>query len=96
MFFSHAFSETRVTREHDTAMNKLFDWLASFESQLDETLTSVKEFHSKDRMSEAKNYVAQLDELRQKVEGFLEEVFFDYLEARLLADLNNAITDLGD
>ena len=75
LFLSHLFSETRVTREHDTAMNQLFDWLASFESQLDETLASVKEFHSKDRMSEAKNYVAQLDELRQKVEGFLEEVY---------------------
>ena len=68
------FSETRVTREHDTAMNKLFDWLARFESQLEETLASVKEFHNKDRMSEAKMYVAQLDELKQRVEGFLEEV----------------------
>ncbi|XP_068702145.1 dynein axonemal heavy chain 3-like [Montipora foliosa] len=66
-------SETRVTREHDTAMNKLFDWLARFESQLVETVASVKEFHSKDRMSEAKMYVAQLDELKQRVEGFLEE-----------------------
>lgn len=69
-------------------MNKLFDWLASFESQLDETLTSVKEFHSKDRMSEAKNYVAQLDELRQKVEGFLEEVYNVLLILDIMYKLN--------
>lgn len=67
-------SETRVTREHDTAMNKLFDWLARFEMQLNETLVSVKEFHTKDRMSEAKTYLAQLDDLKDKVQGFLEEV----------------------
>ncbi|CAH3192981.1 unnamed protein product, partial [Porites evermanni] len=66
-------SETRVTREHDTAMNKLFDWLARFEMQLNETLVSVKEFHTKDRMSEAKTYLAQLDDLKDKVQGFLEE-----------------------
>ena len=67
-------SETRVTRERDTAMNKLFDWLARFEMQLNETLVSVKEFHTKDRMSEAKTYLAQLDDLKDKVQGFLEEV----------------------
>ena len=67
-------SETRVTREHDTAMNKLFDWLARFEMQLNETLVSVKEFHTKDRMSEAKTCLAQLDDLKDKVQGFLEEV----------------------
>lgn len=67
-------SETRITREHDSAMNKLFDWLARFELQLNETLQSVKEFYTKDRMSEAKTYLAQLDELRDKVLGFLEEV----------------------
>ena len=67
-------SENRVTREHDAAMNKLFDWLARFEMQLNETLVSVKEFHTKDRMSEAKTYLAQLDELGDKVQGFLEEV----------------------
>ena len=42
--------------------------------QLNETLVSVKEFHTKDRMSEAKTYLTQLDELREKVQGFLEEV----------------------
>ncbi|RMX56942.1 hypothetical protein pdam_00011068, partial [Pocillopora damicornis] len=66
-------SENRVTKEHDTAMNKLFDWLARFELQLNETLQSVKEFHSKDRISEAKTYVVQLDELKDKVQEFLDE-----------------------
>ena len=74
VFLFHPCSETRVTREHDTAMNKLFDWLARFEMQLNETLVSVKEFHTKDRMSEAKTYLAQLDDLKDKVQGFLEEV----------------------
>ena len=55
-------------------MNKLFDWLARFEMQLNETLVSVKEFHTKDRMSEAGTYLAQLDDLKDKVQGFLEEV----------------------
>ena len=41
---------------------------------LNETLVSVKEFHTKDRMSEAKTYLAQLDDLKDKVQGFLEEV----------------------
>ena len=68
-------SETRITREHDAAMNKLFDWLARFEMQLNETLASVKEFYTKDRMSEAKTYLVQLDELRDRVQGFLEEVY---------------------
>ena len=67
-------SENRITREHDTAMNKLFDWLARFEMQLNETLQSVKEFYTKDRVSEAKNYLVQLDELKHKVQEFLEEV----------------------
>ena len=67
-------SENRITREHDTAMNKLFDWQARFEMQLNETLQSVKEFHTKDRMSEAKTYLAQLEELKEKVQVFLEEV----------------------
>ena len=71
----HLSSETRVTREHDASMNKLFDWLARFEVQLNETLGSVKEFYTKDRMSEAKTYLAQLDELRDKIQGFLDEVF---------------------
>jgi len=55
-------------------MNKLFDWQARFEMQLNETLQSVKEFHTKDRMSEAKTYLAQLEELKEKVQVFLEEV----------------------
>lgn len=42
--------------------------------QLNETLVSVKEFHTKDRMSEAKTYLAQLEDLKDKVQGFLEEV----------------------
>lgn len=67
-------SETRITREHDTAMNKLFDWQARFEVQLNETLQSVKEFYTKDRMSEAKTYLAQLEDLKEKVQVFLEEV----------------------
>lgn len=67
-------SETRITREHDTAMNKLFDWQARFEVQLNETLQSVKEFYTKDRMSEAKTYLAQLEELKDKVQVFLDEV----------------------
>ena len=55
-------------------MNKLFDWQARFEMQLNETLQSVKEFYTKDRMSEAKTYLAQLEELKEKVKVFLEEV----------------------
>ena len=74
-FFYVLLSENRVTKEHDTAMNKLFDWLARFELQLNETLQSVKEFHSKDRISEAKTYVVQLDELKDKVQEFLDEVW---------------------
>ena len=67
-------SENRITREHDTAMNKLFEWQARFEMQLNETLQSVKEFYTKDRMSEAKTYLAQLEELKERVQVFLEEV----------------------
>ena len=42
--------------------------------QLNETLQSVKEFYTKDRMSEAKTYLAQLEDLKEKVQVFLEEV----------------------
>ena len=69
-------SETRIFREHDTAMNKLFDWQARFERRLIQTLQMAKEFHAKDRLSEANNYLAQLDELKKKVQEFLEEVIF--------------------
>ena len=63
-----------MVREHDTAMNKLLDWLARFEAQLKHTQQSIRDFHKLDRISEAKTYLAQLDELRAKVKGFLEEV----------------------
>ena len=75
IFFCLLSSETRITREHDAAMNKLFDWLARFEMQLNEALANVKEFYTKDRMSEAKTFLAQLGELRDRVQGFLEEVY---------------------
>ena len=55
-------------------MNKLLKWQARFEKQLSLTLEMVKEFHSKDRLSEASSYLAQLNELQAKVQYFIAEV----------------------
>lgn len=56
-------------------MNKLTDWLARFENELDQVLKEAKDFHTKDRISEAKLYVERLDELRVQVDKLITEVF---------------------
>ena len=61
-------------------MNKLFDWLARFEAQLKQTQQSIKDFHKLDRISESRTYLAQLDELRDKVHEYLEEVCSLYVK----------------
>ncbi|XP_048589777.1 dynein axonemal heavy chain 3-like isoform X2 [Nematostella vectensis] len=66
-------SETRISREHETQLNKLFDWLAKFEKQLNDTLASIKDFHSKDRISESKTYLGLLDQLNEQVQKYLDE-----------------------
>lgn len=72
--YFYYYSENRIQREHDTAVQRLFDWLTKFEKQLNETLASIKDFHTKDRLSESKTYLNQLDDLQIKVLEFLDEV----------------------
>lgn len=56
------------------AINRLSDWRKRFQAQLDEAVKKVKDFASKDRMSEADKYLADLVDLDNKLQVFKEEV----------------------
>ncbi|PVD24893.1 hypothetical protein C0Q70_15383 [Pomacea canaliculata] len=66
-------AENKLQREHDMAINRLSDWRKRFQAQLDEAVKKVKDFASKDRMSEADKYLADLVDLDSKLQVFKEE-----------------------
>lgn len=70
------FSELRVSREHDAAVNKLMDWLARFKSKLDHVFKESRNFYTKERLSEARAYLEQLNELKAEVDKLIAEVRF--------------------
>ena len=69
-------SELRVSRQHDSAVNKLSDWLARFETKLEVIYKEAKDFHSKERMSEARSHLDKLDEMKSEVDSLIAEVWF--------------------
>ncbi|XP_069141245.1 dynein axonemal heavy chain 3-like isoform X4 [Argopecten irradians] len=66
-------TENKLQREHDIYCQKLRDKKKNFQNQLDETAKQVASFAHRDRMSEAENYVQDLRDIEQRLEGFLEE-----------------------
>ena len=74
MTFVLVHSENKYQKEHDIACNKMRDWKRRFEKTLDENMKKIKEFGSKDRMSEADKHLADLEDMTIKIEEFREEV----------------------
>ena len=66
--------EQKLSKEHNIAANRLNDWKKRFLASLDETRKVVGEFKSKDRMSEAEQYVFTLNEIGKKLEDYNLEV----------------------
>ncbi|KAK3779700.1 hypothetical protein RRG08_013655 [Elysia crispata] len=66
-------AENKLQKEHDIACNRLKDWKKRFESTLKEYLKKIKDFNGKDRMSEADKYMAELEDIGQKIEEFQDE-----------------------
>lgn len=66
--------EHKLQKEHDIAVNKLNEWRRRMESQLQEALQKLKDFASKQSMSEADKYLAELGAIADKIEWFKEEV----------------------
>ena len=68
------FREHKLQKEHDIAVNKLNEWRRRMESQLQEAMQKLKEFATKQSMSEADKYMAELNALGELIEWFKEEV----------------------
>eukprot|EP00794_Sanderia_malayensis_P006878 gene6878-7653_t len=66
-------SEMRMLREHETAVNKLKERKARFEMRLAETQKIVAEFRSRERTSEAAQYVDVFDQLKIRTEELIAE-----------------------
>ena len=67
-------SENKLQKEHDIAVSKLNEWRRRMENQLQEALQKLKDFASKQSMSEADKYMADLSQLDDQIEFFKEEV----------------------
>ena len=67
--------EQKLTKEHDIAVNRLNNWKKEFTTTLNNTLKEVQDFKTRDRMSEAENYLLTLQEIAKKIEGFQQEVW---------------------
>ena len=63
-----------MLHEHQSASNKLRDRKARFEMKLAEAQRIVAEFRTKERMNEAAMYLEILNELKVRVDEFIEEV----------------------
>lgn len=73
------FRETKLSKEHDIAVNRMADWKKKFQEKLTETQKQVTEFKTKDRMSEADAYVHLLEEITKRLEDFNMEVRHLYI-----------------
>lgn len=74
-FINFLYSELRVGRQRDSAVNKLTDWLARFETKLEAIYKEARDFYSRERISEAKIHLEKLDELNVEVDNLIAEVY---------------------
>ncbi|XP_038073730.1 dynein heavy chain 3, axonemal-like isoform X4 [Patiria miniata] len=77
-------SETKLQREHDIAVSKLLDRQRKFQARLHDVLDVVKGFKTKDRMSEAQDYLLKLQDIQKVLEEFYQEKASINLEEKLL------------
>ncbi|XP_051776026.1 dynein axonemal heavy chain 3-like isoform X1 [Erpetoichthys calabaricus] len=66
-------SKTRLQREHDKAVQRLHQRQREFSQRMAEVAKLVKGFQRRDRMSEAQQYVEQLQGISGTIQGFIEE-----------------------
>ena len=66
--------ETNLYKEHELAVSHLSDWKRKFQARIIEIQRQVLDFRFKDRVTEAEAYVAQLEEMKKKLEEFNIEV----------------------
>lgn len=66
--------ENKLQKEHEIAVNKLNEWRRRMDKQLKEAMQKLKDFASKQSMSEADKYMAELNALEEEIEWFKEEV----------------------
>ncbi|KAG2469298.1 DYH7 protein, partial [Polypterus senegalus] len=66
-------SKTRLQREHDKAVQRLHQRQREFSQRMAEVAKLVKGFQRRDRMSEAQQYVEQLQRINGTIQGFIEE-----------------------
>ena len=64
----------KLQKEHDYAVSKLNDWQKKFAARIKEVMDQVKAFRTKDRMSEAQDYLDRLVEIQLKLDEFYNEV----------------------
>ncbi len=67
-------SESKLQKEHDISCKLLKDWKKRFKATLDACQKEVNDFKHKDRMSEAEQYVVQLQNISNRLDEFLDEV----------------------
>ena len=67
-------SESKLQKEHDIAVSKLSDRQRKFQARLHDILEIVKGFKTKDRMSEAQDYLLKLHEIQRVMDEFYNEV----------------------
>ncbi|XP_071486244.1 dynein axonemal heavy chain 3-like [Diadema antillarum] len=66
-------SEMKLQKEHDMAVSKLRDWQKKFAARIKEVMDQVKTFRTKDRMSEAQDYLNKLIDIQLKLDDFYAE-----------------------
>ncbi|CAG5118303.1 unnamed protein product, partial [Candidula unifasciata] len=65
--------ENKLQKEHDIAVYKLKEHKKLFECTLEEYQKKIKEFNTKDRISEADKYVSELEDISQKIDDFRKQ-----------------------
>ena len=66
--------ESKLSKEHDIAMNRMNDWKKKFQARLDACQKTVTEFKQRDRMAEAEAYLFELQDISKQLEDFALEV----------------------
>ncbi|XP_041458176.1 dynein heavy chain 3, axonemal-like isoform X7 [Lytechinus variegatus] len=66
-------SEMKLQKEHDYAVSKLNDWQKKFAVRIKDVMDQVKAFRTKDRMSEAQDYLDKLIDIQLKLDDFYAE-----------------------
>ena len=70
----HDNRELKLSKEHEIKVKALNEKRRRFQDDLDAVAKQVKDFKVKEKMSEAENYVMQLEDITKKLEGFTLEV----------------------